>query len=75
MMPWGAARTEAAKVQDKRITCSQPRRRQLIHRITVAQTTDLCLLPRQALLLMSSMQSSISNKVYAQLDEGEDGNS
>lgn len=75
MVPWGAAWTEAAKVQDNRITYSQPHRRQLTHRITAAQTTDLCLLPRQALRLMRSMQSSMPNKAYAQLDEGEDRNS
>lgn len=74
-MPWRAAQTEPAKMQEKRITCSQSLRRQLIYWITVAQTTDLCLLPRQAVLLMRSMQSSICNKAYAQLDEGEDRNS
>lgn len=75
MMPWGAAWAEATRVEDKKVTCSQPHRKQLIHHITVAQTSDLCLLPRQALLLMRSTQSSISNKAYAQLDEGEDRNS
>lgn len=74
-VPWRAAQTEAAKMQDKRITCSQSLRRQLIYWITVAQTTDLCLLPRQAVLLMRSMQSSICNKAYSQLDEGEDRSS
>jgi len=74
-MPWGTTQPEAAKVQGERIAYSQTRRRQLLHERAVATTTDLCLLPRQALLLVRSMQSSTSNKACAQLDESEDNNS